>query len=158
MKVNEIKRTIEEVVRVEYIAEDGTVFGDKTECKKYEESALFVVSQRLKRLNKKYESIYSLFDCGSEDDEIEIFDIQTQEDLDNLNKYLHLNLSKHKSYDIKWCLECFDNVTTGHEVIVFWGYDKDWCKTYGDGSLEAYIDNIRRNYERIVDSEPKHDK
>ena len=44
MKTNEIKRTIEEVVCVEYIAEDGQVFYDKEECKKYEESALFAVS------------------------------------------------------------------------------------------------------------------
>ena len=53
MRVNEIKRTIEEVVRVEYIAEDGQVFYNEDECKKYEESALFAVSKQLKRLNTK---------------------------------------------------------------------------------------------------------
>ena len=37
MKRNEIKRerTIEEVVRVEYIAEDGQIFYNEEECKKY---------------------------------------------------------------------------------------------------------------------------
>ena len=36
MKKNEIKttRTIEEVVRVEYIAEDGQVFLNEDECRK----------------------------------------------------------------------------------------------------------------------------
>ena len=32
MKINEIKMTVEEVVGVQYIAEDGTVFHDKEEC------------------------------------------------------------------------------------------------------------------------------
>ena len=158
MEKREVKRTVEEVVRVEYVAEDGTVFRNEDECRKYEESALFVVRQRLKRLNKKYASQYSLFDSGYDDNEIEIFDIQTQEDLDNLKKYLHLTLSMHKSYHVKGCLEYFDNVTTGHEVIVFWGCDKDWCNTFGDGSLEAYIDVLRENYRKIVNPEPKQDK
>lgn len=52
MRTNEIKRTVEEVVRVEYIAEDGTVFSNEEECKKYEESALFAISKELKRLTK----------------------------------------------------------------------------------------------------------
>lgn len=39
MKVNEIRKTetIEKLVRTEYIAEDGTVFSNEEECKKYEE-------------------------------------------------------------------------------------------------------------------------
>ena len=51
MKVNEIKetKTVEEVVRVEYIAEDGQVFRSEEECKKYEESALFAISKQLRR-------------------------------------------------------------------------------------------------------------
>ena len=55
MKVNEVKTavTIEKVIRTEYIAEDGTVFRNKEECKKYEESALFAISKELKRLDNK---------------------------------------------------------------------------------------------------------
>ena len=51
MKMNEIKKTVEQVVRVEYIAEDGTVFSSEVECRTYEESALFVISNKLKKLN-----------------------------------------------------------------------------------------------------------
>ena len=52
MRVNEVKetKTIEEVVRIEYIAEDGQVFRSEEECKKYEESALFAISKELKLL------------------------------------------------------------------------------------------------------------
>ena len=47
MRVNEVRKTetIEKLVRIEYIAEDGTVFRSEEECKKYEESALFVISK-----------------------------------------------------------------------------------------------------------------
>ena len=71
MKKNEIKKTIEQVVRVEYIAEDGTVFYSEGECAEYEESALFVVSNQLKRLSKINMNQYTnsgkkcLICCGS---------------------------------------------------------------------------------------------
>ena len=45
MRTNEVRETKEVVVRTEYIAEDGTVFRSEEECKKYEESALFVISK-----------------------------------------------------------------------------------------------------------------
>ena len=85
MKKNEIKETIEQVVRVEYVAEDGHVFygaNGEEECRKYEESALFAVSKKLRRLNNGYASEYSLNENGSEDNELEIFDIQTKEYLE----------------------------------------------------------------------------
>lgn len=53
MRINEVKETREVVVRTEYVAEDEEVFSTKEECEKYEESAIFVVSKKLKRLHKK---------------------------------------------------------------------------------------------------------
>lgn len=145
MRKNEIKRTIEEVVRVEYIAEDGTVFRNEEECKKYEESAKFTILTRLKKLNPETKSIYSLFGEGSEEDDIDIFDIQTEEDLELLRRYIYLELSEHgakpKDGDI-----VIPKATCGHEVIIFWWYDHDGCYTRGDGSLEGIFENIRENY------------
>ena len=165
MKKNEIKRTIEEVVRVEYIAEDGEVFHDEAECKKYEESALFVVSKKLKKLNNKWASIYDLVENGCEEDELEIFDVQTQEDLDNLRRYLYLKAIKNgaKDKDIQECFTSadgisrkdyvFDSVTIGHEVLIFWSYDNDWFWVYKDGSLDGYFSWIRDKYNKIIASE-----
>lgn len=167
MKKNEIKRTIEEVVRVEYIAEDGTVFyganGEK-ECRKYEESALFAVSKKLRRLNNGYASECSLNETGSEDNELEIFDVQTEEDLENLKRYIYLKLINNgasedsaKSFftaeyeDRKDFV--FDNVTIGHEVLVFWSYGQDWVWTYKDGSLEGYFEWLRSKYNKIITPE-----
>ena len=167
MRKNEIKKTVEEIVGVEYIAEDGTIFNNKEECEKYEESALFVVSNKLKRLNTKETYINDFNDEGSCDCELEIFDIQTEEDLNNLRRYLYLkaitNGATEKgikdaftSDDGKRENFVFDNVTIGHEVLVFWSYDKDWFWVYKDGSLNGYFELLKERYDKIVT--PKEDK
>ena len=164
MRKNEITRTktIEEVVRVEYIAEDGQVFYNEEECKKYEESALFAVSKKLKKLNTKWVSIYDLNEEGCEENEIEIFDVQTEEDLYNLRRYLYLKATKNGAKD-KYIQDAFtsvdgvtrkdfvfDGVTIGHEVLIFWSYDGDWFWVYKDGSLEGYFSWIREKYTKII--------
>ena len=167
MKKNEIKRTMEEVVRVEYIAEDGTVFYNEEECKKYEESALFAVSTKLKRLTHKWTSLYHLIENGSDEEEVEIFDVQTEEDLENLRRYLYLKAMKNGASEkyikdaftsedgIKRKDFVFDNVTIGHEVLIFWSYENDWFWVYKDGSLDGYLSWIRDNYTKIIT--PKED-
>ncbi len=163
MKKNEIKRTIEEVVRVEYIAEDGQVFSSEDECKKYEESALFVVSKKLKKLNSEWASIYELIENGCEEDELEIFDVQTEEDLDNLRRYLYLKAIKNGASD-KYIQDAFtsedgkrkdfvfDGVTIGHEVLIFWSYENDWFWVHKDGSLDGYCSWIKDKYNKIIAS------
>ena len=44
----------------------------------------------------------------------------------------------------------FDNVTVGHEVLVFWSYDKDWFWTYRDGSLVGYFSFVKDQYLKII--------
>ena len=167
MRKNEIKKTVEEIVRVEYVAEDGTIFNNKEECEKYEKSALFVVSNKLKRLNTKETYINDFNDEGSCDCELEIFDIQTEDDLNNLRRYLYLkaimNGATEKgikdaftSDDGKRENYVFDSVTIGHEVLVFWSYDKDWFWVYKDGSLNGYFELLKERYDKIV--APKEDK
>ena len=167
MKKNEIKKTIEQVIKVEYIAEDGTVFygaDAEAECRKYEESALFAVANKLKRLSKKCTSIYDLNEDGSEENRLEIFDIQTSEDLENLKRYLYLKLSQNGASEdtIKSFFTAKDgyredfvfyNVTIVHEVLVFWSYDGDWAWTYGNGSIEDYCKWIKSNYDKIITPE-----
>ena len=167
MRKNEIKKTVEEIVGVEYIAEDGTIFNNKEECEKYEKFALFVVNNKLKRLNTKETYINDFNDEGSCDCELEIFDVQTEEDLNNLRRYLYLkaitNGATEKgikdaftSDDGKRENFVFDNVTIGHEVLVFWSYDKDWFWVYKDGSLNGYFEFLKERYDKIIT--PKEDK
>ena len=85
MRTNEIKRTVEEVVRVEYIAEDGQVFRSEEECKKYEESALFAISKQMKRMtNKKFVSQYDINDDCSDEYEVEIFNAENEKDIEEI--------------------------------------------------------------------------
>ena len=172
MKKNEIKKTIEQVVRVEYIAEDGHIFygsNAEEECRKYEESALFAVSNKLKRLNIKGASIYDLNEDGSEENQLEIFDVQTKEDLENLKRYIYLKLinngASEDSAKSFFTAEyegrkdfVFDNVTIGHEVLVFWSYDQDWVWTYKDGSLEGYFEWLRSKYNKLITPEESETK
>ena len=159
MKKNEIKKMVEQVVGVEFVAEDGTIFYNEAECREYEESALFAVSKNLKKLSKAKTSIYDLNQDGCEECELEVFDIQTPEDLGNLRRYLYLKLSKNGASEntIKDVFSSesrtkyvFDNVTFGHAVMVFWSYDGDWAWTYGNGSIEDYCKWIKSNYDEII--------
>ena len=161
MKKHEIKKTIEQVIGVHYIAEDGTIFYDEVECLAYEKSALFAVSSKLKRLSAAGTSQYDLNDECSEEYKLEIFDVQTEGDLEYLRRYLYLTLLQHgvNEKDIKHCFTSedgsrkdfvFDGVTYGHEVMIFWSYEDDWFWVYKDGSLDGYFSYLRDKYNKII--------
>ena len=151
MTINEIKETKEVIVKTEYVAEDGKIFRDEEQCKKYEESAMFAIAKQLKKIADITE--YDLYEAGSDENEVEVFDIQTPEDLILLKRYLYLKLTANgvEEKNFKDCFEStenrkgysFDGVTYGHEVIVNWTYDKDWFWIYNDGSIEGFVKNIR---------------
>ena len=167
MRKNEIKETIEKVVRIEYVAEDGTPFYSEEECRKYEESALFAVNKKLKRLSsKKWTSQYD-FNEHNDEEEFEIFDVQTEDDLENLRRYLYLKMTQNgaRESEIKKCFTSengkrekyvFDGVTTGHEVMIFWAYDRNWFWVYNDGSFNGYVEWLKERYLKIVT--PKEDE
>ena len=167
MRVNEGKETREVVVRTEFVAEDGQVFRSEEECKKYEESALFAINKQLRRLEtKKYISHNDINDDCSDDERVEIFDIQTEKDLENLRRYLYLTLKKHGASDstVKECFtsedgnrknHVFDSVTIGHEVLIFWNYDNDWLWVYNDGSINGYCEFFRERITKLITPETK---
>ena len=139
MQIKEIKRTrtIEEVIRTEYIADDGEVFYNENECKKYEESARFVLSKKVKRILRC--NTNDLNYEASDEYDSEIFNVETQEDLGNLKRYLYLTIKNDfSSYEWEQLEESMKEVTFGHEVIIHWHYDHDGFYICGDGSIEDY--------------------
>ena len=154
MKTREIKETVERVVRTEYVAEDGTVFWDKAECEKYEQSALFVVSKNLVKLATATE--YDLFN-GADDNTVEIFDIKDSKDLDNLKKYIYLTAQKNGASQrmLEETLGFMDKFTHGHEIIIVWSYDDEYCWAFGNGSLQGYFDSITARYNKILNRDEK---
>ena len=153
MRVNEVKqtKTIEELVRTEYIAEDGTVFRSEEECKKYEESALFAISKELKRLDNKKNgaSEYDIYDECSEEYPVEIFKAETERDIENIRRYVYLKALSNNSYVRKEDVD-LPNITAGHEVIIHWSYNEDNCWTIGNGSIDAFCDCIRGNLTQLI--------
>ena len=152
MKKNVIKKTVteERVIMTEYIAEDGTIFYDEEECVKYEKSALYAVSKQLKRINKRNITMYDFIPEGRSEYEVEIFDIQTEDDLRLLRQYLAL-----KNYGGNTRNVLDEEVTCGHEILIFWNYDKDYSWAYGDGSFNGLLEYIRRNYTKALERSNK---
>ena len=154
MRTEEIKET--KVVGTKYIADDGTEFYSIEECEKYEKSALFVMKAKLKLIADTNEDEFSVGGCY--DDAVEVFDVQTREDLDNLKAYLHLVLSIHgvRDFDNYFSKDSsfnfnFANVTFGHEVIIWWSYDQDHFWVYGNGSIDAYLDYVKQKALNTID-------
>lgn len=156
MKVKEIKE--EKVVAIEYIAEDGRVFCDKEECRKYEESALFVLRQDLKM--KTFYKSECMID-GADEEYTRVFEVPTDKELEKLKRYLYLKATEDiRTYrDGKW----YDNydsefpsqvvlsgLTYGHKIITFWSYEDDCCWIFGDGSLEAYVSYVKERMEKAI--------
>lgn len=151
MRTEEIKET--KVVGTKYIADDGTEFCCIEDCKRYEQSVLFVMRSKLKLIAETNEEEFSVGGCY--DDVVEVFDVQTQEDLDNLKAYLHLVLSTHgvRNFDnyFNESEYSFGNVTVGHEVIIWWSYDQDHFWIYGDGSIASYVDYVKQRALKTID-------
>lgn len=159
MKVNEVRKTetIEKLVKIEYIAEDGTVFRSEEECKKYEESALFAISKELKRLDNKKNgaSEYDIYDECPDEYLVEIFNAETERDIENIRRYVYLKALSNSSYVDKSDVD-LPNITPGHEVIIHWNYDESSCWTIGNGSIDAFCGYIRSNLIGLIT--PKEEK
>lgn len=155
MRVNEVRKTREVVVRTEYVAEDGTVFRSEDECKKYEESALFAISKELKRLDhKKYgTSEYDIYDECSDEYLVEIFDAETERDIENIRRYVYLKALSENSNRVNKPDVELPNITEGHEIIIHWNYGRDCCWAIGDGSIEAFCNHIRTNLVKLITPE-----
>lgn len=159
MRVNEVRKTetIEKLVKIEYIAEDGTIFVSKEECKKYEQSALFAISKQLKRLDNKKNgaSEYDIYDECSEEYPVEIFNAETERDIENIRRYVYFKALSNNPYVCKSEVD-LPNITAGHEVIIHWNYNEDGCWTIGDGSISAFCGYIRDNLMSLIT--PKEEK
>lgn len=90
----EVKRT-ETITK--YKANDGTIFDDRDECMKYENSAKCVLISKYKKLVKKSISEYDFMSIGYEDNDFDLVILNSKEDVDTLKQlYCLMNW-----YDIK---------------------------------------------------------
>ena len=135
--MKEIKKENTEVkITYEYEAIDGTIFKSKEECQKYEESAKGVLMSRYMNLVLSECVEYDLFDCGSEENIVEIIKVETEKDVDTIKQLLYIN---HPYYQDKptpdWMVEDFQDIEEAHKnkdvLFVGRGYEKDCFFMYG---------------------------
>ena len=138
MKEQIITREVKEVNG--YIADDGTWFKQKEDCIQYEESAKMVLFQMVKDKMIGKTTELGLFDVGYEDNDVEIYRVDSLQTLELLNRYTYVT-----SYD-KTTLFTSDMI--GKDVIICWNYDRDacWCK----GTIDDIINDIKNTYNRIL--------
>ena len=86
---------------------------------------------------------------------VEIFNAETERDIENIRRYVYLKALSNYSYVSKSDVD-LPNITAGHEVIIHWNYDQVCCWTIGDGSIDAFCDYIRSNLVKLI--APKEEK
>jgi len=94
-----------------------------------------------------------MLDEGCDDSPVEIFDVQTDRDLENLQRYLYLKAIKNGAGEktVKDNINTtFSHVTSGHEVIIWWCYDEDAFYAYEDGSIEGYLNFLRKRWTGFI--------
>lgn len=94
MRTNEVKETREVVVRIEYIAEDGTVFNNEEDCKKHERTAE-LMSEYNKLVKGNVNEFELFFENGDVDYSYDIVEVKKENDIDIVNKVLN-NIEKNE--------------------------------------------------------------
>ena len=145
----EVKKT-ETIIR--YEANDGTIFDDRDECKKYDESAKGVLMSKYRKLVVRTENEYSVFyNCGCEDNDVDIVRIKTKEDADLLKQIFFFINPYYKDKPIegyvKIELDTIDKALKEKDVLFIGrGYEGDCFWIYG--SAATMIESIA-NYRKL---------
>lgn len=123
-----------------YVAADGTEFDDRTECEKYDKSAVGVLKGRVKAIAIKDTNEEDIFSCGNSENRVLVCIPKSQEDIDTI-KQLIFATGGNKSYADK--VDGYINKV----VLVFFCYD-DYI----------YIDTVDDVVSRATDGKYKLEK
>lgn len=137
---------IEKIVKeTQYEAIDGTIFINKEECIKYDNTARAVILSKYNKLVLKRMSEYALFGSGLEDYEIEIISVNSSEDINTVmqlagleNPYL---LKKEKQDNYTKYMETLEYALKNDDLVfIYRGYQNDnFCI---DGTLNGRLEHI----------------
>lgn len=150
MKIREEVKEVKEIKG--FYAIDGTYFqvlpnrdieATKQECLKYEQSAEMVLMKKVEEFQIGDAYNYNLDPCEMNDDPVEIFKPTNQSQLDALNQYLEMHLSKGSN-----CKRFLESKYIGKEIIISWNYEMDWCKTF---TYEEFLEEFKNNYYSILE-------
>lgn len=136
-----------------YVANDGTEFSDREECKKYDESALGVLLAKYSQKVIKTSDEFSLFGFGSEDNVIEIIRFEKEADKDIVLQIFllenpHFNNDENKDR-LEKLMARMNKALEDHD-IVFIGRSYDGDGFWFEGSRQEHI-NVLHNIDKPKD-------
>lgn len=100
-----------------YEAIDGTLFKNKEECKKYENSAFGIINAKYQKLIIKRDKETCILNTGSEDIELEILNVASIEDADIIYQMLCYHFNK---CDIKWYEKIKSIIDQDNNYFIVW--------------------------------------
>lgn len=145
-----------------FIANDGTEFKDKEECKKYEESALGVLSAKYHPLVVGTTTEECIYNAGNGDNTIAIVKVSTDEDADLMlqmffmfNEYYRNKFNKGDKGAVAKVEEVKRHINaakeSGEPLIVDRGYDEDDFWVFG--TCSTICEDIRNNIKKAMSAE-----
>lgn len=147
--MKEIKKE-KTVFDYEYEACDGSIFKNREECIKYEETAQCVIRKKFNDLVEYSSNECSLFSCGSEDCIIDFVKANTQDAINTIMQMLELcNTNDDRAR--KWIKEAQKN--NDYLLIVHDFYDKE--SYYVWSTRTSILNSINKNLLFEVKKEEK---
>lgn len=127
--MKEIKKEIvQKSYVIKYEANDGTIFNDAKECRKYEESAEAVLLSNFRQLQVKFVNECEMFGVGSTEYCLSIVKLTDKEDVD-LVMQLYCLFNKHNAEDDDLLQEvrekCWKAINTYDYLLISRGYEYD---------------------------------
>lgn len=139
MKIKEFKETREVVVRTDYIAMDGKIFGTKEECEKYEKTCQCVLMTDYNRLVKGNIGEYDLFcENGCEEYSYDIVEVKTEADREIVNRVLVYSYKHATLIENPGMYLIYKNPYEELEIAGYWT------------TIDEILTKIKRVYDRAI--------
>lgn len=140
-----MKKIEKEYTRVEkeiyFEAWDGERFKNEDDCLAYESNALGVIGKKVQLFRVTKTNEYYLFEplgLGGEDYDVEVYRPASAKDIESLNMYLNM-YNKNIGLLSEDCI--------GKEIIIFFSYDRDWCRAT---TFDELVDELRNHFETKI--------
>lgn len=151
MKQIEVEKVIKEI---KYEAIDGTIFNNKAECEKYDNTAEAILRQRYQPLVLKTISEWNLFKCGSEECYYDLVIVNNVNDVENILKltllrHSYLTTESNKLAEIeKLCMQAMHE---GDIILISRGYENDsfWVSDTWNNRFNHISNEISKALDQI---------
>ena len=126
-----------------FVATDGREFDNEDDCRAWEKSYKFTIEKDMEKIKKIEVNAISIgFDYASDDYECYVLIPKSIEETIIINAWIDVIACGNVGYNGR-----VTNDMVGKEVVLNFGYDRDYCDVYTlDGIIEEHrkkIDNVK---------------